>query len=191
MRADEKVFTPVGVARLINVHVKSVANWIRQEKLQAYRTPGGHHRITRTSLLRFLNEQQMPIPEALGDSRRQILVVDEDPIVAEVIAAAFEDQPERFEITVIRSGIEALLQIGKRLPDLVVLDIFMPELNCFEVCKQIKDNPERSHLRILSLSGSRDPSVRERILASGADAFLPKPLDREALKRQIEALTHD
>lgn len=189
LRSDEKVFTPIEVARLINVHVKSVANWIRQGRLQAYRTPGGHNRITRTAILRFLNEQKMPIPDALGDPRRRILIVDDDPIVAEVVASALRDQGDRYEVSTVNNGIQALMEIGKQLPDLMILDIFMPELNGFEVCRQIKENPERSHLRILSVSGEHDPAVREKILACGADAFLEKPLDLLELRRQIEALT--
>lgn len=190
LRSDEKVYTPLEVARLINVHVKSVANWIRQGMLEAYRTPGGHNRITRTAILRFLNEQKMPIPEALGDPRRRILVVDDDPIVAEVVSSALRDQQEKYEVSSVNNGIEALIEIGKHPPDLVILDIFMPELNGFEVCKQIKDNPERSHLRILSLSGDHNPAVRDKILACGADAFLAKPLDLQELRRQIESLTN-
>lgn len=189
LRSDERVFTPIEVARLINVHVKSVANWIRQGMLQAYRTPGGHHRITRTAVLRFLNEQKMPIPDALGDERLRILVVDDDPVVADVVASALRDMSDRYEVSSVRNGIQALMEIGKKLPDLMILDIFMPELNGFEVCKQIKGNPERSHLRILSLSGDHDPGVRDKILACGADAFLPKPIDLTELKKQIETLT--
>jgi excisionase family DNA binding protein len=189
LRSDEKVFTPIEVARLINAHVKSVANWIRQGMLEAYRTPGGHHRITRTAVLRFLNEQKMPIPEALGHDRLHILVVDDDPVVAGVVVAALRDQADRYEVTTVYNGIQALMEIGKHLPDLVILDIFMPELNGFEVCKQIKGNPERSHLRILSTSGDLAPDVREKILSCGADAFLPKPINLTQLKKLIETLT--
>jgi excisionase family DNA binding protein len=189
LRADEKVFTPVEVARLINVHVKSVANWIRQGRIQAYRTPGGHHRITRTAVLRFLNEQEMPIPEALCEDRLRVLVVDEDPNVSEIVQAALRGHDDRYEVTAISNGIEALLEIGRRLPDLVVMDCFMSQLNGFEVCKLIKDSPERRHLRILTLSGEPDPDVREKILACGADAVLAKPLDLAEVRRQIEQLT--
>jgi len=191
LRSDEKVYTPIEVARQINVHVKSVANWIRQGMLQAYRTPGGHHRITRTALLRFLNEQKMPIPDGLGDPRRRILVVDDDPIIAEVVSSALRDQEEKYEVNSVNNGIEALVEIGRNLPDLIILDVFMPQLNGFEVCRQLKGNPGRSHLRILSLSGSHDPDVREKILACGADAFLPKPLDLQELRRQIASLTEN
>jgi excisionase family DNA binding protein len=190
LRSDEKVYTPLEVARLINVHVKSVANWIRQGMLQSYRTPGGHNRIPRTALVRFLNQQSMPMPEALlGNSRRRILVVDDDPIVGEIVSSALRERRDQYEITAVHNGIEALMEIGRSSPDLVILDIFMPELNGFSVCRQIKGNPERSHLRILSLSGKPDPAVREKILACGADAFMLKPLEVEELLRQIETLT--
>ncbi|MCZ6777543.1 MAG: response regulator [Acidobacteriota bacterium] len=191
LRADEKVFTPVGVARLINVHVKSVANWIRQGRLQAYRTPGGHHRITRTAVLRFLNEQKMPLPEALCEARRRILIVDEDPNVSEIVEAALSGNDDRYEVTTIPNGLEALIEIGRHLPDLIVMDCFMSQLNGFEVCKLIKGNPERGHLRILSLSGDHNPDVREKIMACGADAVLLKPLDLVEVRRQIEALIED
>ena len=190
VHSDEKVYTPLEVARLISVHVKSVSNWIRQGILQSYRTPGGHNRIPRGALVRFLNVQKMPLPEALmGGSRRRILVVDDDPIVGEVVSSALRDRREEYEVTAVHNGIEALLEIGRRAPDLVILDIFMPELNGFAVCRQIKGNPERSHLRILSLSGKLEPGVREKILACGADGFLLKPIEVDELLLQIESLT--
>jgi excisionase family DNA binding protein len=188
LRAGERIYTPLEVARLINVHVKSVANWIRQGMLESYRTPGGHNRITRTGLLRFLNERNMPIPDELGDGRLHILVVDDDPAVAGVVAAALRDQGDAYQVETVQSGIEALMEIGKHTPDLVILDIFMPELDGFEVCRRIKGSPERKHLRILSVSGDHDPAVRQKILDCGADSFLLKPIDLSDLRQQIESL---
>jgi len=188
LRTDEKIFTSVDVARLINVHVTSVANWIRQGILQSYRTPGGHNRITRSALLKFLNEQKIPIPEALAGDRFRVLVVDDDAKVARLIADALTDESDTYEVTTVGNGIEALLAIGKELPDLIVLDLFMPELDGFEVCKRIKENPERSHLRILGISGETDSGVGERILACGADAFLQKPLDMAEFLSKIREL---
>ena len=188
LRTDAKIFTSVDVARLINVHVTSVANWIRQGILQSYRTPGGHNRITRSALLKFLNEQKIPIPDALAGDRFRVLVVDDDAKVARLIADALTDESDTYEVTTVGNGIEALLAIGKELPDLIVLDLFMPELDGFEVCKRIKENPERSHLRILGISGETDTGVGERILACGADAFLQKPLDMVELLSKIREL---
>ena len=188
LRTDDEVFTSVQVARLINVHATSVANWIRQGILQSYRTPGGHNRITRTALLKFLNEQKIPIPNALAGERCRILVVDDDPKVAKLIVDALSNESDTYQVTSAENGIEALLAIGKELPDLVVLDLFMPQLDGFEVCKRIKENPERSHLRILSISGDSDPRIEERILACGADAFLQKPLKVADLLTKVREL---
>ena len=188
LRTDEEVFTSVQVARLINVHATSVANWIRQGILQSYRTPGGHNRITRTALLKFLNEQKIPVPNALAGERCRILVVDDDPKVAKLIVDALSNESDTYQVTSVENGIEALLAIGKELPDLVVLDLFMPQLDGFEVCKRIKENPERSHLRILSISGDSDPRIEERILACGADAFLQKPLKVADLLTKVREL---
>jgi len=189
LRTDEKIFTSVEVARLINVHVTSIANWIRQGILQSYRTPGGHNRITRSGLLKFLNEQKIPVPDALRGERCRILVVDDDPKVAKLIVDALSDESDDYQVTVVGNGIEALLAIGRELPDLVVLDLFMPELDGFEVCRRIKENPERSHLRILSISGETDPGTGEKILACGADAFLQKPLNLAELLSKVRELT--
>jgi len=189
LRTDEKIFTSVDVARLINVHVTSVANWIRQGILHSYRTPGGHNRITGSALLKFLNEQKIPIPAALAGDRVRVLVVDDDSKLAKLIVDALSDESDAYEVTTVGNGIEALLAIGKELPDLIVLDLFMPELDGFEVCKRIKGSPERGHLRILGISGEADPGVRERILACGADAFLQKPLDMTEFLSKIRELT--
>ena len=87
-----------------------------------------------------------------------------------------------------RTGKEALARVAEG-PDLVTLDVNLPDVHGFEVCKQIKSNPSTAHIPVLHLScTSVDPDSRVQGLASGADAYLTEPIDRAELVATVGAL---
>ena len=71
-------------------------------------------------------------------------------------------------------------------PGLIILDLFMPEMTGFEVCRQIKKNPETSHIKIIVLTGHDSKENRERIIKAGADDYLVKPVEKNVLLGRVE-----
>src|SRR5262245_35885100 len=85
----KETFTTFEISRFCNVFVTTVANWIDEGKLPAYRTPGGHRRVMRRDLLEFMAKYNIPIPDDLsGDHETKVLVVDDDPDMIQIVTDA-------------------------------------------------------------------------------------------------------
>jgi excisionase family DNA binding protein len=178
-------FTTFEISQICGVNPTTVQNWVKTKRLKAFQTPGKHRRIRREDLIAFLTEFGMPIPPELKVDETQIknpdvLVVDDDPDVRNVIAEALRTgSEEEGEINVLeaRNGIDALLAIGHTKPDMIILDVRMPDMNGYDVCERLKANEDVSKIKIVAISGDHSSDVRERIIAAGADMFFTKPLD--------------
>ncbi|AFY67173.1 hybrid sensor histidine kinase/response regulator [Geitlerinema sp. PCC 7407] len=120
------------------------------------------------------------------DSRRdRILVVDDSPDNCYLIQAILEE--EGYDITIADSGKEALRHIDLSPPDLVLLDIMMPEMDGFEVTRRIRDNTKLSFTPILLITAYDSPSVAEG-LDNGADDFIRKPMEYDELLARVRSL---
>lgn len=116
----------------------------------------------------------------------RILVVDDIPAnirLLEVKLAA-----EYFEVFSATGGQEALELIEKQVPDIVLLDIMMPDMDGFEVCKRIRAHPKTRFLPVIMVTALSDPSDRVKGLESGADDFLTKPVNDLALLARVRSL---
>jgi excisionase family DNA binding protein len=180
----EKTYTTFEVSRICGVYPTTVINWVKQQKLPAFVTPGGHRRIKRDDLVVFLKKYNFPTPVELSASRRRIMVVDDDVSFARMIEKAFEKYRSEFEVVVINSGIEALIALGKRAPDLVILDVVMPVVDGATVCATLKANPETRHVRILAITGKKLADRQLKFLRSNADGLMVKPFDVEAMVKK-------
>ena len=168
--------TTFEISQICEVNPTTVQNWVKEKKLKAYLTPGGHRRVRREDFVAFMREFGMPIPAELVD-RPFVLIVDDETEVVEMLKSAILIGDQDIEIATALSGVEALLMIGERKPDLLILDIMMPGMNGFEVCRKLKGSDNTKNIKILAVTGNHDPSVRARILEAGADLFFTKPLD--------------
>lgn len=119
----------------------------------------------------------MPIPAALQEPPPFILIVDDEKEMLELLTSVMQAGDEEIEVAGALSGVEALLLIGERKPDLLVLDIMMPGMNGIEVCEKLKAGAATRSLKIVAVTGDHDRAVRERVLAAGADLFFVKPFD--------------
>lgn len=179
------IYTTHEVSRLLQVNPRSVINWIDQNLLPSYRTPGGHRRIRRDDLLGFLRKHQIPTPPSLmEDGCFSVLIVDDEEDITQIIKAYFE-RKGGFQVTTVSDGISALLEVGRAKPDLLVLDIMIPGVDGVEVCRRIKADPSASTI-IIAISGQ--PELEKKILQAGGDIFLTKPLDLERLYNEIRSL---
>jgi excisionase family DNA binding protein len=175
--AGNQYYTTFKISRLCGVNPSTVQNWIKERKLRAFQTPGGHRRVSREDLIAFLNHFGMPVPQELERKPPRILIVDDEADVLNMIEELMLSGSSRVEIEKAQNGVEALLMIGERKPDLLVLDLMMPEMNGSEVCSRLKANPGTRNIRIAAISGDHNPDVKKRILRKGADLFFTKPLD--------------
>src|SRR5438270_1632573 len=116
----------------------------------------------------------------------RILAVDDQPINLELLAAYLGGVD--CELTIARDGFEALGQIARRQPDLVLLDVVMPGMDGFEVCRRIKADPANRLLPVVLVTSLSDVDNRIRGLEVGADDILAKPIDRNELMARVLTL---
>ena len=174
-------FTTFEISQICGVNPTTVQNWVKSKRLKAFQTPGKHRRVRREDLIEFLTEFGMPVPAELeaGEVQKNlntVLVVDDDSDVRNVIADALRMEDE-INVMEARNGVDALLAIGRSKPDMIILDVRMPNMNGYDVCERLKADNDVRKIKIIAISGDHSPDVRERILAAGADMFFTKPLD--------------
>ena len=117
----------------------------------------------------------------------KVLVVDDNPQNLELLQAYLEDLPEVTTVSAI-DGLEAIQKIAQERPDLVLLDIMMPKMSGFEVCKQIKANPETRHIQVVMVTALNETGDIERATECGTDDYLTKPIDRKALIELVRTM---
>ncbi len=159
----------------------SINKWIGDGRLSAFRTPGGHRRIRAADLVAFLTAHQMPVPDRLAPAAlRRLLVVDDDEKLLEGFRRMMRPYEHRVVVSTAANGIDALVMVGALKPQLVLLDVFMPEVDGFEVCRRLAANPETADINILLCTGSPSEEVDREARRVGARC-LPKPVGVEVV----------
>ena len=168
----------------MQVNPRSVINWIEQDLLPSYRTPGGHRRITRDDLLIFLRKHHIPTPATLVEGKFNILIVDDDSEIVELLKKFFSHSGG-YDVVTASDGITALIEVGRAKPEMMILDIKIPGVDGLEVCRRIKADAA-NHTSIIAISGQAE--LEKKVLQAGADSFLPKPLDMDRLLSEAKRL---
>lgn len=185
----DNIFTVAKAGKYCNVSTQTIINWIENGHINAYKTVGGHRRIKKEDLETFMRKQGIPIPDKMQtDDRLKILVVDDDPIIVETIVQALEEDEFNYEVISASDGFEAGLQINHFKPNLLILDIMMPDIKGYEVCEKVKSNPETKNTKILVLSAYLDEERFEKMKQHGADVCFSKPLPLPQLREEIARL---
>ncbi len=177
-------YTTFEISQICGVNPTTVQNWVKGKKLRAFQTPGGHRRVRREDLIAFMKEFGMPIPPELSKNHPLVMIVDDEADIIDMLEAMIKTGDMEVNIAKARSGVEALLMIGETKPELLILDIMMPGMNGYEVCKKLKSSPNTQNIKIVAISGDHNPAVKERILSSGADLFFTKPLEIVGFREQ-------
>ena len=180
--AGDNLLTSSEVGHLLQVNPSSVKKWVDDGLLEAFRTPGGHRRIRAIDLLAFLARHRMPIPLELQDvGRRRVLLVDDDQPQLSALTRSLKRHAERIETISVNNGIDALVLVGSFHPHIVVLDVYMPDIDGLEVCGRLKKRPETRDVQVIIVSGGLTPTLERKALEAGAVRCLPKPIDTQAL----------
>ena len=119
--------------------------------------------------------------------RHTVLLVDDNPQNLELLEVSMEDLPELRVVTA-TNGLEALARVEEDNPDLILLDIMMPKMSGFEVCKRIKNNPDTRDIIVIMVTALNETGDVERAAECGTDDYLSKPIDRRALVELVRNL---
>jgi len=187
---EKAVFTTFEAAKLCHVSPLSIINWVNASRLPAFRTPGGHRRIRREDLARFMRENGIPLPEELrdGSGRPRVLVVDDEAGIREVIAESLSRRPVPYDVMMAADGFEAGRLVATFRPDVVLLDLRMPGLDGFQVCRTIKGDSETAATVVIAMTGYHTVETEARIVECGAVRCLSKPIEPSAIAALIDAV---
>jgi CheY-like chemotaxis protein len=186
-RKVAKNLSTFAIAKILHVDPGSVANWIDQGLLTAHRTPGGHRRVAPDNLVAFLKGHQMPVPDELAPDAPRVLIVDDEPAIATLVSQSIRTAYPHYDVHTASDGFQAGTILATVKPQLVILDLRMPGMDGFEVCKLIKSQPATKNTEVIAMTAYRSPENEKRILDAGARTCLSKPLDIEKLLSEISA----
>jgi excisionase family DNA binding protein len=186
--SSKTVFTTFEAAKLCHVSPLSIINWVNAGRLSAFRTPGGHRRIRRDDLIRFMRDNDIPLPDALkqGSGKRSVLVVDDEPAIRELLMQHLTTRSRAYDVLGAADGFEAGRLITTARPDVVLLDLRMPGLDGFQVCRQIKADTETAATIVIAMTGFHSPETETQILGCGAIRCFAKPIDPAVLSAFID-----
>jgi CheY-like chemotaxis protein len=120
-------------------------------------------------------------------SHAKLLIVDDNRQNLELLEVYLEDL-SGISVATATDGVEALSKVANDRPDLILLDIMMPRMSGFEVCKQIKGSPKTRDIVVVMVTALNETGDIERATECGADDYLSKPIDRQALVNLVRTL---
>lgn len=178
------VFTTGEAAKICKVSQQTIIRCFDSGQLKGFRVPGSKfRRIPRDLLYKFMKENGIPT-DALESGKRKALLVDDDEELLELIRDALEADG-RFEIRTANNGFDAGMMVKDYHPDVVVLDVMLPDINGKEVCQRIRSDPTLEDVRIVCISGMVEEDKIAELKESGANDFLQKPFEVEQLVERM------
>jgi excisionase family DNA binding protein len=183
------VFTTGEAAKICKVSQQTIIRCFDSGQLKGFRVPGSRfRRIPRDQLFAFMKDNGIPT-EALESGKRKVLIVDDDEELVELIKDAF-DRDGRFDVRTANNGFDAGMLVKEFRPDLVVLDVMLPDINGREVCVRVRSDKSLDEVRIICISGMIEADKVNDLRSAGANDFLQKPFSVDRLlERSCELLT--
>jgi len=174
------VFTTGEAAKVCKVSQQTIIRCFDNGQLKGFRVPGSKfRRIPREALYKFMKDNGIPT-DALESGKRKVLLVDDEPEIVELIDRALQEDG-RFEVRIAANGFDAGMMVKEYRPDLIILDVMLPDINGKEVCQRIKSDPALSDVRVICISGMVEEDKIADLMSSGANEFLQKPFEVEQL----------
>jgi len=185
------VFTTGEAAKICKVSQQTIIRCFDNGSLKGFRVPGSRfRRIPRDHLYSFMKENGIPT-DALESGKRKVLIVDDDVDLVELMVDAFT-RDGRFDIKTANNGFDAGMQVREFRPDVVVLDVMLPDINGKEVCQRVRSDDTMKSLKIICISGMVEQDKIQDLLVAGADDFMNKPFDVDKLlERSCQMLDMD
>jgi excisionase family DNA binding protein len=184
MSTTKTVFTTGEAAKICKVSQQTIIRCFDNGSLKGFRVPGSRfRRIPRDQLFSFMRDNGIPT-DALENGKKKLLIVDDEQDLVELMSDAFA-RDGRFDIRTANNGFDAGMQVKEFRPDMVVLDVMLPDINGKEVCQRVRSDKTLDSVRIICISGMIEPEKVNDLRASGADDFMQKPFTVDRLIERV------
>ena len=183
---QKNILTTFQAAKICNVSFMSINRWIESGKLNSFKTPGGHRRIIQKDLVHFIKKHDFPMSNVADLPPLKILIVDDEKESRDLIAEMLQAHTSNLTIQSADDGFDAGIKIAQFMPDVIILDLMMPKVDGFKVCKRIKSDNRTKHIKVIVLTGYGTDENTRKAIEYGADRILFKPLQFDILVKEIE-----
>ncbi|MBA3364513.1 MAG: response regulator [Actinobacteria bacterium] len=170
-------------AKYLGVAQSTIRKWSDLKRVPTFYTPGGHRRYRRADLDAFLEHSG---PAGRSEAGPLVLIVDDDDRVREYVRVNLE--LEGYTVREAASGAEGLTALENEPPDLVLLDVMMPEMDGWEMLRRIQEQHGVGAIPVIVFSGQADERSASQAEAQGARGFLGKPFDPHQLIESTKQL---
>jgi excisionase family DNA binding protein len=179
-------------AEMLGVSLRTVQLWAESGLLEAWKTEGGHRRISRTSVQRLLQGDNYPLPKLAVPEQRferlKILVVEDDSVLLKLYKTVVAAWNLPVDLITAGNGVEGLIRVGRDTPDLMITDLSMPGMDGFELIRSLATSSFREGMEIVVVTGleAADVAVRGG-LPEGVRLF-PKPVPFAELRAIVAGM---
>jgi excisionase family DNA binding protein len=173
-------------AKYVGVAQSTMRKWSDLGRVSAFYTPGGHRRYRRADLDQFLDSSGPPSGASPGGAGPLVLIVDDDQRLREYVRVNLE--AEGYVVREAASAAEGLAALGEQSPDLILLDVMMPQVDGWEMLQQIHEHTGVGAIPVVMFSGKIDERSAAEAASRGAQGFIGKPFDPSALIESTKQL---
>jgi|GEM_PF-2120627 len=194
--SNNRIMTIEELSDFLKLSVRTVYQMVTEGTIPG-RKIGKQWRFDREKILAWFNNSgddlaaahPAPRPRRATTARR-ILVVEDDPGILEMFAGVFREEFADAVVVTAANGLDALVEIGRARPDIIVCDITIPRVDGFELCRILKNDPDLSSIVFIAVSGTPEKEFETDVKQCGADGYLRKPLSPDALAAYVGRYMH-
>lgn len=184
---QKDIYSTQETAKILGVFPTSVINWISKGHLICFKTPGGHRRIPKEELLKFVRTHNFH--RGVGEKHKtKVLIVEDDRDAANLCMNILGK--DKYEIKTVENGFYAGI-VQEYKPDIVILDIMLPDIDGEQVCRFIRKDKNLRKTKIIAVSAISDESKIKSLYQSGIDDFVGKPYEIKEFEKKFEHLVQD
>ena len=176
------------MARVCQVTPATVANWIDQGLLKGHKTPTGRRRVESDDLTAFLRAHEMSVPPELerGNGTQFVVVVDDDAGFLRALVLTIENSEMDVEVVEATNGVDALLEIGRVRPALIVLDYTLPDLNAPQVLQRLLEPGRKLDAEIIVVTGGIPETATKQLKDMGVKVIVNKSEGMPAVMEAVQ-----
>jgi excisionase family DNA binding protein len=180
--SEKDYFTSKEAAGLLDVAVSTIQLWTNNGLLRAWTTAGGHRRIARSSVEEMLGRKQLVSDDPPSEKPLSVLIVEDDASQLRLYEKQFRGWQLNAQLVTANDGYQGLIKIGHMLPDVIITDLMMPNIDGFQMIRALKELPELEQSLVIVVSGLTGDEISARGgLSEGVHVFT-KPIPFENLE---------
>lgn len=183
--AAKRFWGTLRVARACQVTPATVAHWFDHGLLKGHRTPTGRRRVDSEELASFLRAHRMPLPPELAPERQVVLLVEDDRNYLRLASRALTLSGLGVDVLEATNGTDALVEIGRAKPTVVVFDYGLPDMNAAQVIERLMAPGRRTSAEIVVVTGGLPPGALQHLQRLGVTTIVEKDDGVEALTAAI------